>query len=76
MLLSIYRHVIKDTKTFVVENADDVAYVEFRLSKDGYETVVVQPSIDGLTHYNNTSVVFSSNAPVMYINLKKLKTLK
>ncbi len=76
MVLSIYRHVIKDTKTFVVENADDVACVEFRLSKDGYETVVVQPSIDGLTHYNNTSVVFSSNAPVMYINLKKLKPLK
>ncbi|MCQ2329820.1 MAG: hypothetical protein MJZ93_04615, partial [Paludibacteraceae bacterium] len=58
--------VAKKISPLVVENANDVAYVEFRLSKTGYQTVVIQPTV----------LQQIGGGMGMYIMLNKLKPLK
>lgn len=55
-----------DVRPLVVEDASNVDRVEFRLSLDGYKTVVVKPMKDILLVGGN----------VMFIPLQKLKPLK
>ena len=57
---------LKELNPFVVENAKDVKKIEFRLSLDGYKTVIVKPIND----------VYIGGGPVMFIPLQKLKPLK
>ena len=56
---------LMNVKPLVVENAKDIKKVEFRLSKQGYKTVIVKPIHD----------VFIGGGPVMYISLDRLKPL-
>ena len=58
--------VAKKISPLIIENADDGAYVEFRLSKDGYQTVVIQPTV----------LPQIGGGMGMYIMLNKLKPLK
>lgn len=58
--------IAKKISPLVVENAEDVAYVEFRLSKEGYQTVVIQPTV----------LQQIGGGMGMYIMLNKLKPLK
>lgn len=57
---------LKELNPFVIENAKDVKKVEFRLSLDGYKTVIVKPVYDA----------FVGGGPVMFIPLQNLKPLK
>lgn len=57
---------LKELNPFVVENAKDVKTIEFRLSLDGYKTVIVKPIHDA----------FIGGGPVMFIPMQKLKPIK
>lgn len=57
---------LKELNPLIIENAKDVKKVEFRLSLDGYKTVIVKPIND----------VYIGGGPVMFIPLQKLKPLK
>lgn len=57
---------LKELNPLIIENDKDVKNVEFRLSLDGYQTVVVKPIKD----------VFVGGGPVMFIPLQALKPVK
>lgn len=57
---------LKELNPLVIENEKDVKSVEFRLSLDGYKTVIVKPIKDA----------FIGGGPVMFIPLQNLKPLK
>lgn len=57
---------LKELNPLIIENEKDVKKVEFRLSLDGYKTVIVKPIKD----------VFIGGGPVMFIPLQKLKPAK
>ena len=57
---------LKELNPLVIENAKDVKKVEFRLSLDGYKTVITKPIYD----------VYFGGGPVMFIPLQKLKPSK
>ncbi|MBR4564430.1 MAG: hypothetical protein IKO26_08265 [Paludibacteraceae bacterium] len=58
---------IKEYRPLVIENEKDVYAVEFRLSKEGFQTIVVNPIKD---------IFIGGGGPVMFIPLNKLKPLK
>ena len=57
---------LKELNPLIIENEKDVKKVEFRLSLDGYKTVIVRPIKD----------VFVGGGPVMFIPLQALKPSK
>ena len=57
---------LKELNPLIIENEKDVKKVEFRLSLDGYKTVIVKPIKD----------VFIGGGPVMFIPLQNLKPEK
>ena len=57
---------MKELNPLIIEDAKNVKKVEFRLSLDGYETVIVKPIND----------VFIGGGPVMFIPLQALKPIK
>lgn len=57
---------LKELNPLIIENEKDVKKVEFRLSLDGYKTVIVKPIKD----------VFVGGGPVMFIPLQALKPSK
>lgn len=57
---------LKELNPLIIENEKDVKKVEFRLSLDGYKTVIVKPIKD----------VFIGGGPVMFIPLQNLKPAK
>jgi hypothetical protein len=63
-LLTSFRHIMVK-KTLLVPDAKDVAKIEFRLSKEGYHTVIVTPIKD----------IIMGGGPVLMIPMNKLKPL-
>ncbi len=57
---------LKQLNPLVIQNEKDVKKVEFRLSLDGYKTVIVKPIKD----------VYIGGGPVMFIPLQRLKPAK
>ena len=57
---------LKELNPLIIENEKDVKKVEFRLSLDGYKTVIVKPIKD----------VYIGGGPVMFIPLQALKPSK
>lgn len=57
---------LKELNPLIIENEKDVKKVEFRLSLDGYKTVIVKPIKD----------VYIGGGPVMFIPLQNLKPAK
>lgn len=57
---------LKELNPLIIENEKEVKKVEFRLSLDGYKTVIVKPIKD----------VYIGGGPVMFIPLQKLKPAK
>lgn len=57
---------LKELNPLIIEDSKNVKKVEFRLSLDGYKTVVVKPIKD----------VYIGGGPVMFIPLQALKPLK